>query len=487
MYDGLESQARSPANVEIEQAVLSSLLIRNSLYDEISNTLAAAHFSVPLHARIFEAIGKLLDRGEKATPPALATYLRDDEGLMAAGGSGYLARIAAAGGSLDILGNVRTLVELWKRRALIAQCQQTINRAAAFSFDEVADGMARDHGDALYEIVDGSVRGGGPIDAGSAGARAIASAQHAYRNAGRLLGVPSGLADLDRLLGGFRDGHLVILAGRPSMGKTLAAGVFAVMAARSFADAAAASGAPAKAVLFCSLEMTAEELAGRWLASKTDLDASSISRGRLGIDDWTRLDDARQDLGQLPLLVDDTPGVSLSDIRSRARRVARCRGLGLVVVDHMALVRVSKDVRRNGETAVLTEVSGSLKALAKELSVPVLALSQLNRELERRDDKRPMLADLRQSGSIEQDADVVMFVYRDEYYLSRAEPARKSGERLEAYQSRLNDWNEALDASRNKASIIVAKHRNGPTGTVQAYFDGARGVLANLVQADLPL
>ena len=278
-----------------------------------------------------------------------------------------------------------------------------------------------------------------------------------------------------------QDGHLVVLAGRPSMGKTTLADAISVSAARYFADTDAH-----KAVVEFELEMSHQEMSLRRLSVITGIEIERIKRGRLDQGEWLSLNEAQAQLDRLPLLTDDTPKLGMAEIRSRARRIARHHGLGLVMLDHIGLIRPQRHAQGN-RTAEITEITGDLKALAKELGVPVLALSQLSRDLERREDKRPNLSDLRDSGSIEQDADIVLFVYREEYYLSRSKPEKRPGEKDEPYFARVNDWHERSDRARNAADVIVAKHRNGPIGTVHAFFDGARGVFQNLSQAEMPL
>ncbi len=466
-----------PHNIEVEQALLAALFQTGAAYDAAAGILAPEHFFFPLHGRIYEALGRMIERGEKPSPVALRDAFAGDPAYAEAGGAGYLVAITQALVTSRNAGHyARQIRDLWQRRRLIQACEAAIAGALQGSVEPRAAALIGAAEAALSDITAAAAEGAAAIDAGSAAAAAIAEAEAAYRGEGRLTGVTTGLADLDRILGGLQAGHLDILAGRPSMGKTLLADSMALAAARSFARQG-----EGRAVLIFSLEMSATELATRRLAARTGIAIERLRRGALTAADFAVLEAARQELAALPLLTDDAAGLSLGEIRARARLQARRRpGLGLVVVDHLGLIEASGEARRQGETAALTEISKGLKRLARELQVPVLALSQLNREVERRDDKRPLLADLRQSGSIEQDADVVMLIYREEYYLSRSEPAQRAEETEANFAKRTAEWSARLKACRNTVDILIAKHRNGAIGTVHAYFDGAHGRFANL-------
>jgi replicative DNA helicase len=467
-----------PIDEQVEQALLAALLVRNHLLEQIRDCLRPEHFGIPVHGRIYAAIVELVDVGKPANPVTLHPLFKEDVSLEQVGGAHYLTRLASE--AVVTLTNTSSLgdqiIDLCRRRRLIDAAKEMAERAAHVSLSDPAEKIIADAEQVLFEITDERAAAS-LVDAGESASAAIALAQQAYKNAGRLIGIPTGIAGLDDMLGGLRRGHLYILAGRPSMGKTLFADTIAIAAAGSFLSAKPTR--PTSVALF-SLEMTHEELSFRRLARVSKISSSDIQRGKLDSKDFDRLMAAKEAIEPLPILTDDSAGLTLADIGLRCRRIARQRGLGLVIVDHLGLLRGSQEVRRNGETAVVTEISYGLKALAKELDLPVLALSQLNRDLERRDDKRPMLADLRQSGSIEQDADVVMFVYREEYYLSRSEPMPRAGEKHDAFQTRMNDWHDKLNACRNRADIIVAKQRNGEIGVVPAFFDGAKGVFTNI-------
>ncbi len=436
-----------------------------------------------MHGRIYAAAAQLIDSGHAANPVTLKDLFEQDEALKEIGGFRYLTKLA---GSVVTFVNAadyaRQIHDAAQRRAIIEACRATEERAFLFSLADGAPEILAEHERALSVIGDGSAGHAPPISAGDSAGVAIELAGEAYKNEGRITGVTTGLADLDELLGGLQPSDLVILAGRPSMGKTALAQAIGCAAAKSFMMAGIK-----KTVAEFSLEMPHWQLAQRHLASITGIEMERIKKGRLGRDEFGKLHEARQELDRLPMLTVDTSSLTVADIRARAKRIARQRGLGLIIVDHIGLMRGSIESKRNGETAVVSEITRELKALAKDLACPVLALSQLNRDLERRDDKRPQLSDLRQSGSIEQDADVIMFVYREHYYLSRSAPIRKPGEKDDAFNIRQAEWQVDCDKCKNTADIIVSKHRNGPIGGVKAFFDGARSVFENLSQMGMPL
>ena len=470
-------------------ALLGAIMVNNVAYERVVEIVLAEHFFHAVHGRIFAAITRLIDRGQVANPVTLARLFDADEALHEIGGAKYLARLAASAVTvINAKDYALTIRDLWLKRELIAAAQDVIDKAQRGGVDQDGPAIAAAHIEAVYQATDaGSGSRGGAVDAGASADAAIVLAEAAYKNRGRITGVPTGIKDLDALLGGLQRGQLVILAGRPSMGKS-SIGISAGGAtAESLRFDAEYRGKTSPAVLEFQLEMGHAEVSTRRLAAITGLSMMNIRDGEIAGDQFALLLEARNQLNRLPILIDDTPHLTLADIRGRARRVARQRGLGLIVVDHLGLVQASQDTRRQGETAIVSETTLGLKALAKELDVPVLALCQLNRDLERREDKRPMLADLRSSGSIEQDGDVVMFVYREEYYLSRDWPVARAGEKQETFEGRKNDHAELLEKAHGKAQIIVANHRNGPIKVIDCRFDAARAMFRNMDQGDLPL
>ena len=469
-----------PQNQEAEQALLAALLVNNKAFDRVGEFVRPEHFAQAVHGRIFEAISKLIDRGEIASPVTLKNLFDQDGSLQEIGGSAYLFKLAA--NMITIMNAAdygRTIVDLWKRRQLIAICQEIGDHAGVIDLDLKAEDIIRHAEQALYELGEDTQRGHGPVPAEAGVRRALDQMDEAHKNAGRLLGAPSGFSDLDRLLAGFLPGNLYILAGRTSMGKTAGAVEMCTNAAMDFALEASGAGKPPKHVLEFDLEMSLGQVNQRRLAARTGIALEKIRRGQVDPGEVDRLVGAAADLGKLPILTDDTPRLGLQELRSRARKVARLKGgLGLIKIDHIGFISTPKDLRGN-RNAEVSEITASLKAMAKELQVPILALSQLSRELEKREDKRPMLSDLRDSGGVEQDADAVIFVYRKEYYLSREAPEKRLGEKEESYLARRADWDAALAASRGRADLIVAKHRDGAIGTVTVHFDGATMRMGN--------
>ena len=470
-----------PHNIEAEQALLGAILVNNSAFDAVADIVRPEHFATGVHGRIYQAIEMLVAKGSRADPVTLKECFDQDAALENIGGAGYLIKLV---NSIVTIVNARDyaqqIADLWLAREIMNACEQAILEAASVDFTRPAKGVVESLDAALFGATSQGPSADAAIDAYASAQAAIQQAEEAYKNDGRITGLTTGLADLDEILSGLHAGDLIVLGGRPSMGKTALADCIGMAAARHFM----LSG-KRKAVAMFSLEMPHRQLSMRRLATISGIPLEDVKRGRLRRGDWESLLNARDDLKALPLITDDTSDLSVTEIRARSRRIARRRGLGLVIVDHLGFVRGSTESKRNGETAVISEITKGLKQLAKDLGVPVLALSQLSRDLERRDDKRPMLADLRQSGSIEQDADVVLFVYRHQYYLERARPASRPGEKAEAFAEREQEWKDALSKCENMADIIVAKHRNGRCGEVKTFFHGTRTVFENLQQGGL--
>lgn len=436
-----------PTNIEAEQGLLAALLMRSSTHEAIAGTLRAEHFSDEVNGKLFAAIEREIDAGRRISPITLSGEFD----------KAYLAQLAVSAVTLSNNREyARVIVETWQRRELLALAADVrgLVEAPTVPVEE------------LREAIDGRLSDIF-IGADARDLTALADSIHptlariedAWRNRGKLMGVTTGLADLDRHTGGLMPGELYILAGRPGMGKSSCAKTMALAAARSGAT-----------VGFFSLEMSAEMLTQWCLADPTGISATRQRIGGIDENDISRLVDAAADLRDLPLFIDDRSALTMGQIRGRARLLQRRHGLGLVVVDHIGLVRASNDARRFGAVKELTEITNDLKRLAKDLGVPVLALSQLNRAVEARDDKRPGLSDLRDSGSVEQDADAVIFAYREEYYL-RDEPEQKSGESEEKFQKRKNEWHERMDRCKGLADLIIAKQRSGPLQTVRVRFE----------------
>ena len=459
----------SPHNIEAEQALLGAILVNNEACDRVSAFLGFEHFYEPLHARIYEAAATLIRAGKLASPVTLKTYFDNDEALAEIGGPAYLARLAAAATTIINAEEYgRAIYELAQRRRLITIGEDIVND----SYDAPVDSSARDlierAEQELYTVAEAGKFGKGFIGFGSALTHAVDMAAKAYERDGGLSGISSGLRDLDRKMGGLQSSDLIVLAARPAMGKTSLATNIAYAVAKSYDFDHKTDGTldikDGGVVAFFSLEMSSEQLATRIISEQAAISSERIRRGNITEDEFHRIVQVSQELQNLPLYIDDTGGINIGQLAARARRLKRQKGIGLIVVDYLQLLSGSSRRAQEGRVQEITEITTGLKALAKELNVPVLALSQLSRQVEQRDDKRPQLADLRESGSIEQDADVVMFIFREEYYLQRRQPRENTPEFFE--------WQEEMDRVTGLAEVIIGKQRHGPTGTVMLQFDG---------------
>jgi len=473
-----------PHNYEAEQALLGAVLLNNRAFERVSEFLRAEHFADPVHGRLFAACGKLIERGQIANPVTLKTYFENDGGLAEIGGTQYLAQLANAVVSIINAEDYGKLIhDLHLRRELIALGQDMVNDAYQIQIERPAMDQIGTSEAKLYELATTGETEGGFEAFGSVLVETIRQAESAHKRQGKLSGVPTGLIDMDTRLGGLHPSDLLILAGRPSMGKTSLATNIAFNAAKAYKEEVDALGnkkaVDGAVVAFFSLEMSSEQLAGRILAEQAEISSHKIRQGEMSNEEFERLVIAAQQLNTLPLYIDDTPALSISAVRTRSRRLKRQHGLGLVVVDYLQLLRGSAATAESRVQEV-SEITRGLKALAKELEVPVIALSQLSRAVEQREDKRPQLSDLRESGSIEQDADVVMFVYREQYYLERAEPGRRPEESEEKFNERYDSWHKRLLEVVNTAEVIIAKQRHGPVGTVRLSFQGEFTKFGNL-------
>ncbi len=452
-----------PHNIEAEQGLLGALLVDNRTLEKISDFLKAEHFFSAAHQRIYTAITQFVDRGQTASPVTLKGYFEKDADLKDVGGAAYLADLA---GSIVSVINVydygRTIYELHMRRELIALGEEIVNGAYEQRLDSEAMNMIETAESRLFSMAESGESQGGFVTLRDSVMVSIDMAEKAYKTKGHVTGTTTGLRDMDKQLGGFHPSDLLILAGRPSMGKTALATNIAYNAAKRWAETGGKEGAR---VGFFSLEMSADQLATRILADVSNISGHNIKRGEIKQEEFRAFVEAGQKLTQVPLFIDDTASLTISSVRTRARRLKRQHGLELLVVDYLQLLRGGGSKQSNeNRVQEVSEITRGLKAIAKELQIPVLALSQLSRSVESREDKRPMLSDLRESGSIEQDADIVMFVYREEYYLSRSEPEPGTEKHLQ--------WQEKMSKAHNVGECIVAKARHGPIGTVRIFFDG---------------
>ncbi len=458
-----------PHNLEAEQGLLGLLLIDNRHLEKINDFLKSDHFFEPAHQRLYDAIAKVIDRGQNASYTTLKSYFEKDEGLAPVGGSAYLKDLVEAVPLLNnALDYAQTIYDLHLRRQLVSLSQTLAAQAYEHHIDRDANDAIEQAESELFKLAESGVTQGGFVTLKSSVQVAIEIAEKAYKSDSHVTGVTTGLKDLDQKLGGLHNSDLLIIAARPSMGKTSLAVNIAFNAAKAFA----ANKREGAIVGFFSLEMSSDQLATRILSDQSGISGDLIRKGQIRENDFRRFVEASQQLSQIPLYIDDTPALTISALRTRARRLKRQYGLGLLVIDYLQLLRGTGS-RQSEQNRVLevSEITRGLKAIAKELQIPVIALSQLSRAVEQREDKRPMLSDLRESGSIEQDSDVVMFIYRREYYLSREEPEKKPGEDDSKFNDRYQKWQEDLGECSNTAEIIVAKQRHGPIGTVRTFFD----------------
>lgn len=466
-----------PANLEAEQYVLGALLYDNGAFDRCEN-LKADHFFEPFHARLFAIIEAAIRKGQLADPILVADQLARDPAFEEMGGLRYLADLVdRAPPSAHARDYARAVIETAKRRELIRIAGDLEAQATDPEIDASAADLIEEAEGALYKLAEnGRGQSAGVVSFADAVTGAVKMAAAAFERDGGLSGLSTGLIDLDRKLGGLHPSDLVILAARPSAGKTALAANIAFHAARNYAYETRPDGTKRTTaggqVLFFSLEMSAEQLAMRILAETSGVSGDRIRKGEIEAHEFGRVRDAAIEIQQAPLHIDATGGLALAKLSARARRQKRMTGLDLIVVDYLQLVTTGR--RDGNRVQEVSEITMGLKALAKDLDVPVIALSQLSRQVEQREDKRPQLSDLRESGSIEQDADMVLFLYREEYYRERAEPAQNTDEHIK--------WCEQMDACRGKADVIIGKQRHGPIGTVTLAFNGELTKFSNLAQ-----
>jgi len=462
-------QSLQPHNIEAEQAVLGALLLNNDIYDRIAPILNPEHFYDPVHGRIYEAASARINKQSLASPVTLKPFLAGDPGLEPLGGTDYLARLAEATVSIVAAADyARQVRDLAIRRELIRIGDGIQARATAFDLNQEPAEQIVEAEQELYTLGETGRYEGGFVPFKRAITDAVRMANAAYKRDGGLAGISTGMAELDYKLGGLRKSDLVILAGRPSMGKTALATNIAFNIARQHKTGPLEDGSTGTVdggrVGFFSLEMSSEQLANRVLSAEAKLKGHEILSGRLSQEDFESFLRVATELEQMPLFIDDTAAVAISTLAARARRLKRDPNFGLdvLIVDYLQLVRPASG-RDHGRVQEVSEITQGLKAIAKELDIPVIALSQLSRQVEQRDDKRPQLSDLRESGSIEQDADVVMFVFREEYYHERLKPAEDD--------ERFPEWQQAAERLHGRAEVIIGKQRHGPIGTVDLHFD----------------
>ena len=451
-------QKQMPCNIEAEQAVIGSILTSNDTYDEISTIVDSHKFFDPIHAKIFVTIEELISKGLLANPITLKNYFENNEGLKQLGGQEYLIKITKFSTSPKQAVDYANIIhEMHVRRELIKISENLLNDSSnkdtVLSGEKIIEGAEK----SLFDLAERGHFNRSFLKFENALKQTIEMATNAYQNEEGIVGVPTGLTDLDARLGGLHKSDLVIIAGRPSMGKTALATNIAFHAAKNIQKKNLKSS-----VAFFSLEMSSEQLSTRILSEQSKIRSNDIRRGKVAEREFEQFIETSKNISDLPLYIDETPAITIAAMSNRARRIKRLFGLDLIVVDYIQLMK-SGSFRNDGRVQEISEITQGLKALAKQLDVPVLALSQLSRQVEQRDDKKPQLSDLRESGSIEQDADVVMFVYREAYYLERKEPTLNSMEHAE--------WQQKMDEVSRLAEIMIGKQRHGPTGNVKVEFE----------------
>lgn len=465
-----------PANVEAEAAFLGAVLIDNRVIEELTTNLSPAHFFEPVHVRIYERILQLLDRKAVVTPVTLKPYFEADEALKELGGAAYLARLTADGQGLLA---PRQLAEQIYDLALLRELVQVGRNLVTAAMDtsesvEPLEQIERAES-ALYAVAEGAGVQSEAQSFAAATRTAIEAIEKALKSGGHIAGKTTGLTSVNEKIGGLHDSDLIILAGRPGMGKTSLVTNIAFNAAdrmrRDLADGIEAKASVGAGVAFFSLEMSADQLATRILAEQSGISSEMLRMGKISRDDFQSLSFASQRLAELPLYIDDTPGLSIAALRTRARRLKRRHDIGLVIVDYLQLLQGTNRSGNDNRVNEISEISRGLKTLAKELQVPVIALSQLSRAVEQREDKRPMLSDLRESGSIEQDADMVWFVFREDYYVMSREPKQPvDGDDAKTHEAHAA-WQAEMERVYGLAELIVAKQRHGSTGKVRLRFE----------------
>ncbi|MFA8385607.1 MAG: replicative DNA helicase [Pelagibaca sp.] len=467
-----------PHSIEAEQQLLGAILTNNDVFDRVASIIGPQHFYDPVHARIYEISSARIAKNNLASPVTLKAFMEDDEGLKELGGPAYLARLAGAAiSSFAVRDYAQMIYDLAVRRDLISLGRDISAKAAKVDVASEPREQIVEAEQALYKLAEQGRSDSGFQSFLKAVTDAVNVANAAYQREGGLAGVSTGLIDMDRKLGGLHKSDLLILAGRPSMGKTSLATNIAFNIAKAYRKGVLPDGTEGTVeggvVGFYSLEMSAEQLAARILSEAAEVPSEQIRRGDMTETEFRRFVDAAKSLEACPLYIDDTPALPISQLAARARRLKRTHGLDVLIIDYLQLVKgTGKGENRVNE---ISEISQGLKAIAKELDIPVIALSQLSRQVESREDKRPQLSDLRESGSIEQDADVVMFVFREEYYKEREKPGDHELEKMAA-------WQDEMERLHGRAEVIIGKQRHGPIGSIELSFEGRFTRFGNLIK-----
>ncbi len=445
-----------PNNIEAEQAVIGSILVSNDIFDEVNTIISSINFYDPMHQKIFDAIESLIYKGMLANPITLKNYFEDEKDEINV--PEYLVKVTKFSTSVrQAVEYSKIIYDMFVRRELIKISEETIDSAKLNDLDTNGQTIIENSERQLFDLAEKGSFNSSLIKFDDAMKQTIEMASAAYKNEEGIVGVPTGLRDLDDKLGGLHQSDLIIIAGRPSMGKTSLATNIAFNAAQKLQDSSKKSS-----IAFFSLEMSSEQLSTRIISEQARISSNDIRRGRISDDQFDKFLETSKNISELPLYIDETPAISIAALSNRARRIKRLFGLDMIVVDYIQLMR-GTTYNKDGRVQEISQITQGLKAIAKELAIPVVALSQLSRQVEQRDDHKPQLADLRESGSIEQDADVVMFVYREGYYLSRKEPREATVEHAE--------WQAKMNEVAHLAQIIIGKQRHGPIGNVTLEFE----------------
>ncbi len=462
-----------PHNIEAEQGVLGAILLNNEIFFDVSEKIDSIHFFEPVHQQIFNVIAKLISVGKIATPITLKSHFEVENSLEEIGGSNYLVRLANSAVSLDYAKNYSQIIyDLAVRRGLYELGGKVQYDAIQSEIDAKPEDLIEEAEKNLYQISEKGINKNSIQTFKSSVEEAIELARKAFDKDSSVVGISSDFIDLDAKLGGFHPSDLIIIAGRPSMGKTS----LATNIAFNISKDAFKLKDESLSVLFFSLEMSSEQLARRILSEQARISSNDIRRGNLSENDLDNLVSVSKDVLEIPLFIDDTPAINIGTLSSRARRLKRKHGLGLIVIDYLQLLRPSKTSRNESRVLEISEITQGLKALAKELNIPIIALSQLSRQVEQREDKKPQLSDLRESGSIEQDSDVVMFIYREEYYLEKNAPTPGTAEFIE--------WQQKMDEVHGQADLLIMKQRHGPTGNIKLSFNANYTRFGNFINSD---
>ena len=457
--NNFKQENKLPSNIEAEQALIGSVLVNNDIIDEISKIVNHKNFYDPLHSKIYNLIENLHNKGMIANPITLKNSFENDAALSEIGGTEYLVKLTRFSSSVkQSIDYAKIVHEKFVKRELVQISETLSDEAVDETIDKTGENIIQDTEKSLFDLAERGTFHQSFLKFNQALDQTIEMATNAMKSDYGIVGVPTGLNDLDERLGGLHRSDLVIIAGRPSMGKTALATNIGYYAAKKILDDNKKSS-----IAFFSLEMSSEQLSTRILSEQSRIKSNDIRRGKVTEEEFNRLIETSRNIHDLPLYIDETPAITISTLSNRARRIKRLFGLDLIIVDYIQLMTTSSK-RYDGRVQEISEITQGLKALAKELSVPVLALSQLSRAVEQRDDRKPQLSDLRDSGSIEQDADVVMFVFREEYYLERKEPKLGTIEH--------GEWQAKMNEIIGSADIIIGKQRHGPTGNIQVEFEG---------------